>query len=145
MIKRVSKKSVDIDNGYTVVEMFDHINDILESTTSRFDEYTQGTYDPFMTNMSLSRYMDTILLADEMNKCPNVTKEMHYDFLFHSVHKMKRRFSAWSKKNNADHDIIEYLMDRYDINEKRAHRYLELLTEKEITEIENVLKTKHGR
>ena len=52
---------------------------------------------PFMVNNAISYYMDCILFANEMNMNAHLEKRMHYDYLFHSLRKMKRQYVTWVK------------------------------------------------
>lgn len=98
-----------------------------------FDEISEKEYKPFMVNNGLSYFPDTVLLANEMNKCPSIPNKAQYDFLYHSVSKRKR-FSKWVKKEEAT-DNLQLIMDYYEFSETKAKEALSILTDAQIDEI----------
>lgn len=84
-------------------------------------------YVPFQINNGLSQHLDTVLLANEMNKRPWLSKEMQFKFLSNVVTK-KRRYGKWAKAdvvaNQADIDMIS---EYYSINNSRAVEYIKVL------------------
>ena len=96
-------------------------------------------YTPFMVNRGLSYFVDTILLANEMNSRPGLSSKMQYDFYYHSVRK-KKRFSKWFKKAKDSKDI-ELIKKAYNYNRERAEEALELLTEKDIKQLREYMNT----
>lgn len=82
-------------------------------------------YPPFMVNRGLSYFIDTIMLANEMNTRFDMSKKMQYDFLYHSVRK-KKRFSKWFKKAK-DNEDIELIKEAYGFNRQRAEEVYDLI------------------
>jgi hypothetical protein len=82
-------------------------------------------YPPFMVNRGLSYFIDTIMLANEMNTRFDMSKKMQYDFLYHSVRKRKR-FSKWFKKAK-DNEDIELIKEAYGFNRQRAEEVCDLI------------------
>lgn len=80
-------------------------------------------YSPFIVNRGLSLYVDTILLANEMNKRPEIPKEAQYAFLFRSVSK-KRRFSKWPKKEAEEAELVEAVCKAFSCSVKKAESYI---------------------
>lgn len=113
----------------------------LDSINSKKEYLMQGEidrkeYNAFMVNRGLSQFMDTVLFANEMNKYYSLDKDMQYDFYFYSIPKGKR-FSKWAKSNPSKD--IELIMKAYNINRSRALEYLNLLTEDNIKELEELM------
>ena len=125
------------------IGLFDMINDISSSKQYIFNDDTAQVYLPFMVNKALSQHLDTILLANEMNKHNALTKEMHHDFLFYSVD-AKPRYGKWAKAEKQNEGLIAYVKDKYDIGNERAIEYIKLMTETDIQQIEVTLKKKGG-
>ena len=57
-------------------------------------------YPPYIINRCMSGHIDAILFANEMNKHPNLDKDMQYSFYLNTLRKRKR-FSPWLKKNKS--------------------------------------------
>ncbi len=66
-------------------------------------EQDEKSYSAFMVNRALSFHRDTVLLANEMNKYPNLDNKLKYDFLLNIVRASKRQYSKWHKK--AENDV----------------------------------------
>ena len=80
-------------------------------------------YNPYLTNMSLSYSLDTIMFANQMNQ---------YDFLFGAIRK-GRRFNKWHKAEENPH--TEMIMEYFGYSQQKAIEALEILTEDDITSI----------
>lgn len=125
--------------------LFDHLNDITKSKQGIFHQgETNKNYSPFMINRGLQQHVDTILLANEMNKRPNISKEMHHDYLFHSVDP-KLRYGKWAKQDTTDLDLIEYIKDRYSVNHIVALDYIQLFDREQLKIMMDKSKQKGGR
>ena len=107
---------------------FDYVKSI--NTKNHIDHVRD--YNPFLTNRSLSYHLDTVLLANEMNRYPELPAICQYDFLFHSVRKGKR-FSSWYKKEDVPN--LEMVMEYYNYSESKARAALELLTQDQLRQI----------
>lgn len=86
-----------------------------------------AAYVPFQINNGLSQQMDTVLLANEMNKNPWLSKEMQYKFLDGVVVK-KKRYGKWTKLEElANQEDIDTVSKFYQVNKDRAAEYLKLI------------------
>lgn len=114
---------------------FDFLNDLTHKKEHllRIDPDATKQYSPFMVNRGLSYHVDVILWANEMNKRPQLNKDMQYDFLFYGVNKQFRRGSKWSKPEKSD--TIELIMEYYKYNRVRAAEVLPLLSDNDIFKI----------
>jgi hypothetical protein len=97
-------------------------------------------YNPFIVNKALSRYLDMILYANEMNINPNLDKRMQYDYLFHSIRKRKRAFIPWDKKD--DNPTLKTIMDYFNCSIQKAKDTINILTKEQINEIMEIMSTK---
>lgn len=97
-------------------------------------------YVPFQVNNGLSQHLDTVLIANEMNKLPNLSKEMQFKFLANAVSK-KKRFGKWAKpEEEANKEDIETVSTYYQVNRARAREYLKILKPEQL----EVMRTKNN-
>jgi hypothetical protein len=109
-------------------EAFDYIKAINKKT----DVENVDGYVPFITNHSFSAFADTVLLANEMNRFPDLPKQMQYDFYYHAV-KKGNRFSKWLKKSKNDTlENIQMLQSYYGYSERKAQQALDILTDDQL-------------
>lgn len=95
-----------------------------------FENITQE-YNPWVINSALCYNLDTVLLAAEMNRVPNIDRQMQYDFYFHGVKKKKRPYIPWIKKKEKLKDI-EAIKELYEVSTKKAEEILSLCSEKDL-------------
>ena len=74
---------------------FDFVTDINLGkkdiiTNSDNPELAERTYNPYLTNKSLSYFQDTVHYANEMNMHGDLNHKMQYSFLLNIVRKRKR-------------------------------------------------------
>jgi hypothetical protein len=99
-------------------------------------DMTDKEYLPFIVNKSLSYFNDTLFHANEMNVRFHLPKKMQYDYLRLQI-RPRKRFSKWLKKTE-DKDI-EYIMAYYNISNKRATEYKNLLNKTQIQKIRDTM------
>jgi len=87
-------------------------------------EENKGTYIPFIINRAFSYYLDTVLIANEMNIYATLDPKLQYDFYFFLIRKSKR-FSKWHKRNNLDE--IKAISEKYKCNWRRAKEIFNIL------------------
>ena len=114
---------------------FDFLNSInLTKQNLIVDEMSEKSYDAFMVNRGLSYFNDTIMYANQMNGFPHIEKKIQYEFYMNAISKRKR-FSKWSKKEKVS-ETLRLVMDYYKYSEGRALEALSLLSNEQITIIE---------
>lgn len=123
--------------------LFDFLNDITYNKCGLYEEGLAKNYSVFMINRGLGQHLDTILLANEMNKRPNLSEQMHHDFLFHSVDS-KRRYGKWAKSDEDDKELIEFLQHEYQIGKEVALEYLKVMGKDAVKTMETELQEKGG-
>jgi hypothetical protein len=97
----------------------------------------ERNYPAFMVNRALSFHGDVVLIANEMNKYPDIDKKLQIDFLLNIVRAQKRPFSRWHKKAlNGDLEVIK---EYYGYSDSKASEALKILTEEQITELREKL------
>ena len=101
------------------------------------DEY-KSAYNQFILNRFLSSYEYLLPLINELT-VKKLTNQQHYTILYTWVKKTKHYFNYEAYKTEAtDQDLIVALKKEYDIGNKEAKRYNELLNDAQ----RNILKTK---
>jgi hypothetical protein len=114
----------------SLFEWLDKINTGKDIALNEDDPYKD--YPTFQILQGLSQNLDTILLANEMNKRPGLSKEMQFKFLDKSIIK-KKRFGKWAKvEEEANKADIEVVSEFYQVNRNRAKEYLKLINPTEL-------------
>ncbi|BAU40089.1 hypothetical protein [Ralstonia phage RSP15] len=103
------------------------------------DEEAEKAYTPFIINRGIAQTIDGVLFANEMNKLPGITKQMHYGYLNRSLIK-KKRYAKWPKKLAMD-EHLEIVSNYYNVSIEEAQTYLEILTPDQINEIKAKMDT----
>ena len=93
------------------------------------EEVMNKAYVPFVINRSLSYHTDGVLLANEMNKHPNLDKDMQYSFYLNTLRKRKR-FSPWLKKEQVED--LDLVKKHYGYSNEKAKIALTLLTKSQL-------------
>lgn len=100
-------------------------------------EQDEKSYSSFMVNRALSYHRDTVLLANEMNKCSSLDNKLKYDFLLNIVRASKRPYSKWYKKaKSVDLDVIK---EYYGYSDAKAYEALKILSDDQIAIIKKEL------
>ena len=121
---------------------FEYVNQINYGKKDiMVDDLAERSYNGFMTNRSLSYFIDTIMVANEMNVHHHLDNRLQFDFLINTVRK-KRRFSKWAKP--IELDSIEVIKQYYGYSNDKAKAILSVLTESQIDELRNKV-SKGGR
>ena len=116
------------------IQLWDMINSIMYGTEEVFDE---SVYNPFVVTLALGQHQDLVLIAQEVNQRPNLTKRQHYDFLFNLIRK-KKRFSPWQKR--IEEPKIKLMQEAFGFSYQKALDALQILTPDDLKNIENRLK-----
>ena len=122
------------------MELKDWLNSINQSKLNLIDDdyATEKEYPPFIINKCLSGFMDTVLIANEMNIHSDLPKKMQYDFFINIV-RPKKRFSPWLRKEKID--SLELVKKYYHYNDEKARSALKLLSEEQLEFIKQRMKT----
>ena len=122
------------------MELKDWLNSInfnKEDLTSEDPECIKE-YPSYIVNRCLSGHLDTVLYANEMNKHPNLDKDMQYQFFLNSLRKRKR-FSPWLRKDKVDN--LNIIKKYYGYSNEKALQALRLLTQQQLDYIKKRLDT----
>ena len=94
------------------------------------------SYPPYIVNRCLSGHMDCVLFANEMNRYPNLDRDIQYSFYLNSLRKRKR-FSPWIKKDKIqDLDIVKQY---YGYSNEKASQALRILSKEQLDYIKQRL------
>ena len=93
-------------------------------------------YPPFIINRCLSGHLDAIMFANEMNKYPNLDKDLQYHFYLNTLRK-KKRFSPWLRKDKGTD--LEIIKQYYGYSNEKALNALKILTPDQINFIKQRL------
>lgn len=120
---------------------FDFVNDINLGkkdiiTNSDNPELAEKTYNPYLTNKSLSYFPDTVQYANMMNMNSHLDHLLQYSFLINIVRKRKR-FSKWHK-SNSDEDL-QAVIDYYGYSVNKAKEALKILDDEQLVTIKTKL------
>jgi len=96
-------------------------------------------YVPYVINRQMSYFYDTVMYANEMNRCHDVPKKWQYHFYLRGVRKNKR-FAKWSKPSSRTDDL-ELIMTSYQYSREKAEVVLKILTSDQIKEIRKMYET----
>lgn len=120
---------------------FDYVNAINGSKEnlmrdSSNDELAEREYKPYLTNKSLSYFVDTIGYANEMNLRPEITNRLQFEYLLNNV-KPKKRRAKWVKKVK-DEDLSA-VKEYYGYNNVKAEQTLSILSPQQLESIKQKL------
>ena len=93
-------------------------------------------YPPYIINRCLSGHLDTVMFANEMNKFPNLDKDLQYHFFLNTLRK-KKRFSPWLRKDKVTD--LEIIKQYYGYSNEKALNALKILTPDQINFIKQRL------
>lgn len=116
----------------TELSPFDSIKMLIETKTPHTPEQLKD-FSQWMVTRGFSMDKSTVLFADMVNR-PEYTKLMAHDWFLTALPK-RRFFAKWSKASKAD-DLIKLVQEKYKCNKTHAREYLSLMTDQDITNLE---------
>ena len=123
------------DDRYPLKEYLNSINlskrDLMEE-----DPGWEKNYPPYVINKCLSRHLDTLAFANEMNRYPNLDKRLQYSFYLNTV-RPKKRFSPWGKKEKVKD--LEVVKQYYGYSNEKAKQALMILSPDQLNYIKEKL------
>jgi hypothetical protein len=105
---------------------------------SENDELSEKAYKPYLTNRSLSLFHDSILHANEMNMRPHLDNKQQYEYLLNTLRK-RNRFSKAKWKKHEPSASVEMIMEYFGYGRAKAEQAMRVLTDDQLTMIENAL------
>jgi hypothetical protein len=89
-------------------------------------------YNQFIVNRSLSLHLDTLAVANEVNKYPKMDNQMHFDFLRRLV-TPRKRWAKWPKPKT--HPDASLLSRYYGISMRKSYDLLRVVNPEIIEQI----------
>lgn len=119
-------------------DLKDYLNSINITKKNLMDlsPDNESGYPPYVINRCFSGFIDTVLIANEMNLNSHLDKKLQYDFYINII-RPKKRFSPWLKKEKLD--SLEYIKQYYGYSDEKAKTALKILTEEQIEFIKSKL------
>lgn len=108
---------------------FDFVNSVNHTKKDIMTDENETYYNSFLTNRSLSYFVDSVLLANEMNRWSHLDSRLQYDFFINTLRKRKR-FSKWQK--NTESKEVSAIKEYYGYSEEKALQVLPLLSEQQL-------------
>ena len=105
------------------------LNSINHEKQNIMTDENKNEYPPFIVNKCLSGFIDTIMVANEVNINHHLSKKLQYEFLLNIV-RPKRRFSPWLKKEKITD--LEIVKTYYGYSNEKARSALSLLSEEQL-------------
>ena len=87
------------------------------------------TYLPYIINRCLSGNLDCIMFVNEMNKYPDLDKDMQYSFYLNTLRK-KKRFSPWLRKDKVTE--LQSVKQYYGYSNEKASQALKILSPQQL-------------
>lgn len=94
-------------------------------------------YSIFMMNRMMSRFIDTIEVANIGNQCSTLSKQANFDFYYHILPKLSKRYMPKKSKadNDYDENVLDLLMQLYQCSSDTAKQYYRVLQKTEQLEM----------
>ena len=123
-----------------MTELKEWLNSINTNKNNLIDEDSdlEKQYPAYIINRCMSGHIDAILLANEMNKRPNLPKKLQYDFFLNSIRKRKR-YSPWLRKEEIEN--LDFVKRYYGYSNEKARQVLNILTKEQLSFIRDRLET----
>ena len=102
------------------------------------DPLLEKEYPPYIINRCFSGHIDSIMFANELNKYPNLSKKLQYDFFLNSLRK-KKRFSPWLRKDQIKN--LDLIKQYYGYSNEKAKQVLNILTKEQLSFMRDRLET----
>ena len=122
------------------MELIDWLNSINTNKNNQIDEDIdlEKKYPSYIINRCLSGHIDAVMFANEMNKHPNLSKKLQYDFFLNSLRKRKR-YSPWLRKEEIED--LDLVKRHYGYSSEKAKQVLNILTREQLSIIRDRLDT----
>ena len=122
------------------MELKEWLNSINITKNNLIDEEPdlEKQYPSYIVDRCMSGHIDAILLANEMNKRPNLPKKLQYDFFLNSIRRRKR-YSPWLRKEEIEN--LDFVKRYYGYSNEKAKQVLNILTREQLSFIRDRLET----
>ena len=123
-----------------MADLKDWLNSINVTKNNLIDEDPdlEKGYPAYIINRCLSGQVDSVMFANEINKHPNLSKKLQYDFFLNSLRKRKR-YSPWIRKEQIEN--LDLVKKYYGYSSEKAEQVLNILTKEQLSFIRDRLDT----
>ena len=123
-----------------MADLKDWLNSINVTKNNLIDEDPdlEKGYPAYIINRCLSGQIDSVMFANEINKHPNLSKKLQYDFFLNSLRKRKR-YSPWIRKEQIEN--LDLVKKYYGYSSEKAKQVLNILTKEQLSFIRDLLDT----
>ena len=123
-----------------MADLKDWLNSINVTKSNLIDEDPdlEKGYPAYIINRCLSGQIDSVMFANEINKHPNLSKKLQYDFFLNSLRKRKR-YSPWIRKEQIEN--LDLVKKYYGYSSEKAKQVLNILTKEQLSFIRDRLDT----
>ena len=128
----IKNQSLLIKNFFNKKEI-DYTEIMIEQDPSLIKDYA-----PYIINRCLSGNLDCIMFVNEMNKYPNLDKDLQYSFYLNTLRK-KKRFSPWLRKDKVTD--LQCVKQYYGYSNEKASQALKILSKQQLEFIKQRLET----
>ena len=113
------------------MELKDWLNSINFNKNNLIEEdpFMIKDYAPYIINRCLSGNLDCIMFVNEMNRYPNLDKDMQYSFYLNTLRK-KKRFSPWLRKEKVTD--LQSVKQYYGYSNEKASQALKILSKEQL-------------
>ena len=108
-------------------------NNLIEEDSDVIKDYA-----PYIINRCLSGHLDCVMFVNEMNKYPNLDKDMQYSFYLNTLRK-KKRCSPWLRKDKVTD--LQCVKQYYGYSNEKASQALKILSTQQLDYIKQRLDT----
>ena len=117
--------------NYKIMELKDWLNSInfYKNNLLQEDPSLIKDYAPYIINRCLSGNLDCIMFVNEMNKYPNLDKDLQYSFYLNTLRK-KKRFSPWLRKDKVTD--LQCVKQYYGYSNEKASQALKILSKQQL-------------
>lgn len=103
--------------------------DYVKSITKKKYEWDLSGYNPFLTNRAFAAFIDTVMLAEQMNQAHQLAPALQYDFYYYAVRR-GNRYDPIPKP--VEPDYLEVVMEYYQYSKQKALEVIHLLSKDDI-------------
>jgi len=125
------------------MKLFDHLNNLAVEKRDLTDEELKS-YSPYMINRFVSMSELFLPIVSEINQF-NIPARSHNEFFQGILPKRKQYFKYIKGKKEGMKHEIDCLQKYFEVGERDATGFLDILTKKELKEIVDKYKTLVGR
>ena len=105
----------------------------------------EAVYTPYVVNKAFSYYLDTIFIANELNKaqalCQN--KAAHFNALAHTV-RPRKRYSKWHKDEAARKRKTDVLSAYFNLSREKAKQVLDIFDDEQVEDMKTEMESNRG-